>query len=402
MNMNSEQVRPDLSLDMAQDQVLSPKQQQEAMIRFLGDKHCKIQEVAGKRVFTYFANGKTYILLHMAVTYLGNPHPTFKKRVQLPHWYKEFCDYIKINNLEYDVRFIGVYHYEGLVIFIDFVKDTYLKKIVHNSSAHIYINDLFQALTNGVFHKEDMFGNHIYAIRGNKFASYLCGTETGQNVLFSLFEQFNQGFTFGQWLKVLPTVKEMEKDKWPEWRQTEWPGWYLEYRFNRFTIEKCTSPYIIYTGQSNKSKQTNAFDFDIWFKKAQFYGDLKASDIAVTEAPGNDQTTFIECINMFGKFWYVIYEHETKKDSEDSGYQYVRAYNRYMKKDELSYAKRLKIGVRFIRMTILELNRINFREALSEFNQGHQPDGSARNPKFMIKKKDIDRFVVFRYKFSTK
>ena len=160
MNMNSEQVRPDLSLDMAQDQVLSPKQQQEAMIRFLGDKHCKIQEVAGKRVFTYFVNGKTYILLHRAVSYLGNPHPTFKKRVQLPHWYKEFCENIKKNNLEYDVRFIGVYHYEGLVIFIDFVKDTYLKKIVHNSSAHIYINDLFQALTNGVFHKEDMFGNH--------------------------------------------------------------------------------------------------------------------------------------------------------------------------------------------------------------------------------------------------
>lgn len=70
MNRNSEQVRPDLSLDMAQDQVLSPKQQQEAMIRFLGDKHCKIQEVAGKRVFTYFANGKTYILLHRAVSIL--------------------------------------------------------------------------------------------------------------------------------------------------------------------------------------------------------------------------------------------------------------------------------------------------------------------------------------------
>lgn len=191
----------------------------------------------------------------------------------------------------------------------------------------------------------------------------------------------------------------MEKAKWPEWRQTEWAGWYLEYKFNQFTVDKSTSPNIIYTGQSNKSKQNGGFDFDIWFKKAQFYGDLKASDIKATEAPGNDQGTFIECINMFGRFWYVIYEHETKKDCEATSFKDVRAYNRYMKKDELSYAKRLKTGVKFTKMTILELNRFNFHEALSEFNQGHQPNGTARNPKFMIKKKDIDNFVIFRYNY---
>ena len=160
MNQNSEQIRPDLSLDIAQDQVLTPKQQQEAMIRFLGEEHCKVQDVLGHRVFIYSTARKKYILLHRAVSYLGNPHPTFKKRVQLPHWYKEFCEDIKKKNLLYDVRFIGVYHYKGVVVFVDFLKDTYLKKIVHNSSAHIYINDLFQALTNGFFHKEDMFGNN--------------------------------------------------------------------------------------------------------------------------------------------------------------------------------------------------------------------------------------------------
>lgn len=102
---------------------------------------------------------------------------------------------------------------------------------------------------------------------------------------------------------------------------------------------------------------------------------------------------------MFGRFWYVIYEHETKKDCEATSFKDVRAYNRYMKKDELSYAKRLKTGVKFTKMTILELNRFNFHEALSEFNQGHQPNGTARNPKFMIKKKDIDNFVIFRYNY---
>ncbi len=401
-NLESEQIRPDLSLDIAPDQVLLPKEQEEYLIRFLGEKNCSIQEILGHKVFVYSANNKQYILLHRAVSYLGGngQHPIFKKRVQLPFWYKEFCQNAKNGKLQYDIRFIGVYHYKGVVVFVDFAKDTYLKKKVHNSSAHIYINDLYQALTNGVFHKEDMFGNHIYAIRGNKLASYLSGKETGQSILFTLFEQFNQGFSFGQWLEVLPTIKIMQSAKWPEWRQTEWPGWFLEYKFNQFTIDNKTAPYIIYTGQSNKSKSDDVFDFDVWFKKSQFYGDLKASDINAKEAPGNDQTAFIECINMFGKFWYIIYEHETKKDSENNDYKEVRAYNRYMKKDELSYATRLKTGVKFMKMTILELNRINYREALTEFNQGHQPDGAKRNPKFMIKKKDIDRFVVFRYNYQ--
>ena len=58
MNQNSEQIRPDLSLDIAQDQVLTPKQQQDAMIRFLGEEHCKVQDILGHRVFTYINNRK--------------------------------------------------------------------------------------------------------------------------------------------------------------------------------------------------------------------------------------------------------------------------------------------------------------------------------------------------------
>lgn len=401
MNLNSEQIRPDLSLEEAPDQVLTTKQQQECLAHFLGEENCSVQNLLGHRVFVYSNKGKNFVLLHRAVTYLGGngQHPIYKKRVQLPSWYKEFCIETQEQQLVFDIRFIGIYHYKGVIVFVDFKKDSYLKKKVHNSSAHIYINDLFQALTNGVFHKEDMFGNHIYAIRGSKLANYLDGKEVGQNLLFSLFEQFNNGFSFGQWLKVLPTVKEMQRAGWPEWRQTEWPGWYLEFKFSKYTEDKSTAPFIIYTGQSNKSKNKDKFDFDIWFKQDQFYGDLKSSDILSKDAPGNDQTSFIECINMYGRFWYVIYEHETKKDSSANDYSNVRAYNSFMRKDELSYATRLKTEVKYVKMTILELNRINYREALTEFNQGHQMDGSPRNPKFMIRKKDIDRFVVFRYNY---
>lgn len=403
MNLYSEQIRPDLSLDIAPDQILKPKEQQDVLRDFLGEENCEIKEILKRKVFVYIHQGKKYVLLHRAVSYLGGngQHPIFKKRIQLPSWYKDFCLEIKRKKLSYDVRFIGVYHYDGAVVFVDFKKDTYLKKKVHNSSAHVYVHDLYQALKNGVFHREDMLGNHIYTVRGNKFSKYLEGRDLGQNILVSFFEQFNRSFIFGRWIKVLPTVKEMRQAGWSAWKQTEWPGWYLEYKFNQFTLENNTAPLIIYTGQSNKKRQKYFFDFDIFFQRHQFYGDLKASDISLNVAPGNDQSAFVECINQFDRFWYVIYEHETIKDSEENGYRNVVAYNRYMGKDDLSYARRLKTRVKFVKMTILELNRINFREILKDFNQGRQPSGSMRNPKFMIKKKDIDRFVVFRYNFQS-
>lgn len=43
------------------------------------------------------------------------------------------------------------------------------------------------------------------------------------------------------------------------------------------------------------------------------------------------------------------------------------------------------------------LNGRGIRQAVAQFNQGHQSDGSARAPKFLINKKDIDNFVVYRY-----
>ena len=51
-------------------------------------------------------------------------------------------------------------------------------------------------------------------------------------------------------------------------------------------------------------------------------------------------------------------------------------------------------------MCIIELNRINYREVLSDFIQGRQPDGAARKVKFKINKNNIDNFVVFRYSYG--
>jgi hypothetical protein len=156
-------------------------------------------------------------------------------------------------------------------------------------------------------------------------------------------------------------------------------------------------------------KREGDLDFDIRFEEENFYGDLKASDIKKKETPGNDQENLIECIYQYDKFWYVIYEHETIKDSEATNYEATKARNHYIKSvdasyenDEMSYHGRMKNSVKFVKMSIIELNHVNFREALTDFNQGCQPDGKARKPKFNINKKVLenDNFVVFRYTYK--
>lgn len=414
MNVDNEQITLDKSLVVAQDQPLSDKQLQICLINELGKDKCRIVVVPPRKwVLEYTDSGKVFHLLVRTCTYLGNPHPIFKKRVQLPLWFNEYTNAINKKNPNIDVRYIGVYHYGDEhhgdnVIFVDFKKDTYLTKKGHNSSAHVYTNDLFQAMTYGVFSKEDQFGNTITAIRRDSLKDYLLNRQRHSN-LFDLFRRFNCGFSFGKWLKALDTIKEMHQNEWHQWRQAEWAGWFLEYKFNKFTIEENVTNQMRYVGSS--LKRDGDLDFDIRFDEANFYGDLKASDISKSETPGNDQKNLIECIYQYDKFWYVIYEHETVKDSEVFGYEATKGRNRYIKsvdpsydKDELSYHERMKSKVKFVKMSIVELNRINFRDALTDFHQGRQPDGSARALKFNINKKVLenDNFVVFRYIYQSK
>lgn len=415
MNVDSEQITLDKNLVIAQDQPYSEKQLRNCLIKILGASNCRLIIVPPRKVvLEYREGGKTFHFLIKACTYLGNPHPIFKKRVQLPLWFNEYTNDIQNRKPNIDIRYIGVYHYGDInhgdnVVFIDFKKDTYLLKKGHNSSAHVYTNDLFQAMTYGVFSKEDQYGNTITTIRQDCLKDYLLKRQRESSNLFELFRRFNCGFSFGQWLKALDTIKEMHQNEWHQWRQAEWAGWFLEYKFNKFTIEENVTQQMRYVGSS--LKRDGDLDFDIRFDEANFYGDLKASDISKNETPGNDQKNLIDCIYQFDKFWYVIYEHETIKDSAALNFEATRDRNKYIKsvdpsydKDELSYHERMKNKVKFVKMSIVELNRINFREALTDFHQGRQPDGSPRALKFNINKKILenDNFVVFRYTYQPK
>lgn len=346
-------------------------------------------------VYKPATSSKSIVLLLKAITYLGHPHPLYKKRIQIPNWWQEFY---KTYSSVYDIRFVGVYHYNGMIVFSDFDTTRYVQGMANNSSAHVYINDIFQAISYGVFTKEDYNGNIIKSISVRNFKKYLDDVmpskHTEREEIFNVFRGFNSSFIFNTELKAKQAILEMKDGEWSKWREAEWCGFFLEYRVQKYLQENNVTAIVKYV----QNKGNGLPDLDLYFPKSQFYGDLKASDMSNTEILGNDEETVLNCINGDGKVWYVVYEHETVKDIDVEGNPMTRFWNSLLGKDDrpLSYVSRMKNSVNFRKMSIYEINRANMNSVLSRFNQGRQQSGKSRNTKIKIKKREAENFIVFR------
>ena len=412
MNLKSQQLRSDLSLELDFDQTLTQTEIKEKLTNILGKENCTEEIIAGRKVFVYLnSENIKQVLLFANISYLGGDgvHPIFKKRIQLKTSFKEIALAVS-DNANYFVRFLGVYHYKGNVVFVDFVKDSYMQKKMHNSAAHVYINDLYQGMKNGIFKKIDRNNNTLYVVKYTKLIDYLNNNTVVQNKItkiLDLFTKFNYGFPFGQWLEAIKCVEEMKNKSWTQWAQSEWAGWFLEYRFYHYTKDNDTDSYCKYIRQKGKSD----LDFDLWFDEVSFFGDLKSESLSSSSILGNDKESVLEAINTYDKFWYVVYEHNTIKD-KDRNYEASEFINqlkfdsgKWPKEkpfDSHSYGNKLKHSVNYTKMYIVEVNRINYGDVLSDFNQGKQPNGNPRKQKVCISKKNLDNFVIYKYDYKEK
>lgn len=392
----SEQISPSMAIVMDYDQPFTKREQYLDAFSNALSTECQYIKYGNNTVYYYEHDGVTEYFLAGAVTWLSGPHPLFKKRLQLKKWYKEFYDEYKDKH-NVKIHLTGVYHYDGLVVFVEYKIEDYIGNKLNSSSAHVYSNDIYQALVNKKFSKEDQKNNHIDVIASRYYKQYIEG-ELKESSIFELFRKFNMNFSFGQWITAIKAIQEMKDHNWYQWKGTEWAGWLLEYKVSEFiTIEKCKNR-MDYIGNI---KSQDLLDFDLIFREENFYGDLKASDIMQKETPGNDQESVLEALAKYGRIWYIIYEHETIKDvdrnSEMAKARMELIGTPYKEGDKISYQSKMKHSVNFKRMRIFELNRVNMHETLKEFHQGRQPSGEARAPKFSINKRNIDNFIVFSY-----
>lgn len=355
-----------------------------------------VEDYAGERVVRF----GDQIILKKQVTHLGKPWPGFKKRIQIPKRWLEVERQASADGLT--TRFVGIYYFHPVTIFVDFDPKTYVRRKANNSAAHVATNDLYQAQLHGQFSRVDRNGNRLTSIRADQFAQYLREGYEPSNPRIDVFRSFNAEFLTAGRLEALVAIKAMYAASWPDTFQGEWPGFYLEFRLDQFLRDRSLTHVVEY----QKVKGKGRFDYDLVFPDGAaiaYYGDLKASDVEKRESPGNDAEDIYRCITQFDRFWYVIYEHETThaRDNRDLatiawnqwkhsvGYRARNGYN------ELSYAKRFKESVRFVRMLILEVNPANSHIVLGDFAQGRQQGGAARALKVMIKKANIDNFLIY-------
>ena len=130
----------------------------------------KFGEVKKKRPGILFkTQNAEHLILFKNVTYLGHPHPFFKKRIQIPGTWRVHMSSPK-------TIILGVYtqtkQKEGELIVV-YANADFVNKKANNSSAHIYTSDLKKADSEGYFSKVDKKNNFIQVFKKNEFDKFI-------------------------------------------------------------------------------------------------------------------------------------------------------------------------------------------------------------------------------------
>ncbi|MFE7223421.1 hypothetical protein ACFU7D_01430 [Nocardioides sp. NPDC057577] len=395
--LDVDQILPDGSVIQHPDTTLSEARKNELLLNAL-TAGARAEVYAGVRVVRF----RDQVIFKKQITHMGGPHAAFKKRIQIPNSWVGAHQQAVDDGLR--PRFVGIYHYGDVTIFVDYDARTYVRNKANNSSAWVYTNDLFQAQTLGQFSRDDKNGNRLASVRADQFERYLRSGYEERNPHVEVIDRFSTVFLDGQRIDGLEAVQEMHASNWPDRFQNEWAGFYVEFRLSRYLAEHHLTNRVVV----QKEKRRGEFDYDLRFLDdvvLEHYGDLKASNVAVNESPGNDKENFLRCLEKYGRFWYVIYEHETWHGRDNYNVTTI-AWNDWRRSvghvgrskvyDPLSYAAKFKEAVRFVGVKILEVNQANVSLVLKDFQKDfRQPDGKPRKAKVSIKKRDIDNFLIY-------
>lgn len=360
-------------------------------------------------------DGKQFVLydkigiLACNVTYLGHPHPLYKKRIQLKSYYPQYLAKNAAKNIK--TLFVGIYTYKKTRLFVVFEPGTYAGKKSHNSSAHVYSINLQYAQKAGKFDKVDAFGNVIKVFNTYEFVRYI--KTLGGEILSGITDEdltnlINERFS--KFKNNIPNVWNgidcyhellIAHDK--NARQGHWEGWYFEYLFKKFLNENHINDI-----EWCADKKDGGIDLDIKFTKKEWaYGDLKADQIG-HDIQGNAFDPLDKVIKDHnGVVYYVCCLFKSEKDSQH-GYQVTRFWNTlrdepYTSEEDIKnrYGKQMKFSITPKRICVLKIDSIIY-DILKRnpFAQGLNSDGNERKPKLKVNKDMIEALTVFSSTFD--
>lgn len=328
------------------------------------------------------------------VTYLGNPHLIFKKRIQIS---KGWSEELKEENS----FLIGLYKYKNEILYVFFDKSNFINRTTNNSSAHISTFDLLNASKEGIFTKKDIRNNIITVLRKDKLINFIEKLIGKENVISDeilLFENFKNKLAVNYF--GINCYQEMITNNYRTKFQPEWVGFYLEFKFEEY-LE--LNPNLKKICNFQSKKKDGEIDLDLNFNN-EFLGDLKAHSNDSNGILGNDKKNIENTLKIYGKFWYIVFNHDTTKDQEKD-FEVTKYWNTEINKTNpkkiknlMSYAPKMKHSIAFTDFKILEINNYN-KQYIADFNQGKNNNGKVRNVKIKINKKTINNFLIYTSNF---
>ena len=365
------------------DNILSPRETKALVLKIFPETY----EDLGN-IFTIYKD-RIFCIVIKNISYLGNPHPSFKKRIQIDNKTKNLV----VTNLEkgIETRILGVYSYDNSPLFCDFNVDDYIVRKLNNSSAHIYTNDLQRARILGLTTKTDFNRNRITVFDSENIENFfktLVGVYENTEIrTINIIDDFFSGLS--KIWNGIDCYEEMRNDHFPDAFQAEWPGFYLEYLFDKFIPKKSkNAKYVEY----RKFKKKSDIDLDLYFGMMNSFGDLKTHSRNSSGILGNDFSTIEKLINN-NRIWYVVCEFDAIKD-KDMNFKVTESWNQWLlKEDRHSYGGKMKNQVSLLKYYILEINKSNFKY-VKEFHQGKNSNGLPRKSKTLIRKSEIGDFLI--------
>ena len=386
-NLKSEQINENLEIVMDNGEILN----KDELVNILLEKFPNTENQDG--VLYGEKEGKKYGIYFKNISYLGTPHPFFKKRIQIGDNFKTV---FKENTKQgIQTLLLGVYKYKSTLLFVDFDITKYATNKSHNSSAHVYTIDLKNGLLFGVFQKEDVRKNLITVFTPENVERYLTSKIVGGVDLrlefIAILDDFYSSLA-KDWHGI-SCYQEMIDAGFNNAYQPEWPGFYHEFKLQEYL----KNHQMITALQYKQNKKKGEIDLDLFFPQANTYGDLKAHSNDSTGIQGNDWETVMSVIEN-ESIYYVVVNHDTERD-RDHNNEVTEFWNRQLgKKDLHSYANKMKNSVKLTSYYVLEINKEN-KKFLDEFKQGHNSHGNPTQKKIQIKKKNLDKFLIHQMKF---
>ena len=372
-NLKSEQINENLEIVMDNGEILN----KDELVNILLENFPNTEEKDG--VLYGEKEGKKYCIYFKNISYLGTPHPFFKKRIQIGDNFKTV---FKENTKQgIQTLLLGVYKYKSTLLFVDFDITKYATNKSHNSSAHVYTIDLKNGLLFGILQKEDVRKNLITVFTPENVERYLTSKIVGGVDLrlefIAILDDFYSSLA-KNWHGI-SCYQEMIDAGFNNAYQPEWPGFYHEFKLQEYL----KNHPMITALQYKQNKKKGEIDLDLFFPQANTYG--------------NDWETVMSVIEN-ESIYYVVVNHDTERD-RDHNSEVTEFWNRQLgKKDLQSYANKMKNSVKLTSYYILEINKEN-KQYLDEFKQGHNSDGNPRQKKIQIKKKNLDKFLIHQMEF---